>query len=148
MPSLGHTDEVVKALKTIDIPGCFVTKSRELGIQTTLMEVNYSPKLNFNLLSLLRLMWNCWKITSGDETRIKIEDSSRNVVLFDIIILTAQGAIFACRFVHNTEITVVSMEIGMKVNILKAHSLLGHEDEESMRHAVKELGLIITHGTL
>ena len=79
----------MKALKTIDIPGLFVTKSGELGIWATLTEVNYSPKLNFNLLSLSWLMRNGLKITSGDKTGIKIQDSNGNVIVFDIVILTA-----------------------------------------------------------
>ena len=98
-PSLGLTDEAMKAVKTIDVPGQFVTKDGSLHIQAVLTEVNYGPKLNFNLLSLSRLLQNGWIITSGNETCIKIEDQSGNDIVFDIVIPTAYGTIFACRFV-------------------------------------------------
>ena len=91
-PSLGHTNEAMKAVKTIDVPGQFVTKDGSLGIWAVLPEVNYYPKLNFNLLSLLQLLQNGW-ITSRNETCIKIEDQSGNDIVFDIVIPTAHGAI-------------------------------------------------------
>ena len=65
-PSLGHTGAAVKATKIIDLPGQFVNNDGSLGMQGTLTEVNYSLKLNFNLLSLTRLLRNGWSITSGD----------------------------------------------------------------------------------
>ena len=55
-PSLGHTREAVKALKTIDSPGQFLAEDGGSGLRATLTEVNYSPKLTFNLLSLSRLL--------------------------------------------------------------------------------------------
>ena len=105
-PRLGHTGEAIKAAKTIDVPGQFVTKDGSLDICAVLTEVNYSPKLNFTLLSLSRLLWNGWIITSRNETCIKIEDQSGNDVVFDIVIPTAFGAIFACRFIWEMELSV------------------------------------------
>ena len=87
-------------VKTIDVPGQFVTKDESLGIQTVLTEVNYNPKLNFNSLSLSRSLQNGWNITSRNETYIKIEDGSGNVIVFDIVIPTECGAIAACIFIQ------------------------------------------------
>ena len=90
-PCLGHTGEAMKAVKTIDVPGQFVTKDGSLGIRAVLTKVNYSPKLNFNLLSLSRLLQNGWIITFGNETCIKIEDQSGNGIVIDILILQHVG---------------------------------------------------------
>ena len=103
-PSLGHTGEAMNAVKTIDAPGQFVTKDGSLGIWAVLTEVNYSPKMNFNFLSLQQLLQNGWIITSGNETCMKIEDQSGNDIVFDIVIPTAHGAIFACRFILEMEL--------------------------------------------
>ena len=40
------------------------------------------------------------------------------------------------------------MNVGAKMNIWKAHGLLGHGDEESMQQTAKQLGWIITRGSL
>ena len=39
-------------------------------------------------------------------------------------------------------------DVGSKMNIQKAHELLGHGDEESTRKTAQELGWILTRGTL
>ena len=49
------------------------------------------------------------------------------------MIPTARGAIFASRFVPNAEILAVSTDTGTKLNIIKAHGLLGHVNEELTR---------------
>ena len=72
-PSLGHTGTAVKATKTIDVQGQFVNNDGNLGLKGTLTDVNYSPMMNFNLLSLTRLLKNGWNIVSGNETGIKVE---------------------------------------------------------------------------
>ena len=113
----------MKAAKTIDLLGIFVNNDGTLGLRGTLMEVNYSPKMNFNLLSLMRLLRNGWSITSGDETGIKVMKDG-NVIAFDIMIPTSLGCIFACRFVRGTELSTASTKSGVKMSILKAHGLL------------------------
>ena len=67
---------------------------------------------------------------------------------FNIVIPTERGAIFACRFVRGTEIGVVSTDYYTKMNITKAHGLLGHVNGDSTRQTAKHLGWIITHGNL
>ena len=146
-PSLGHAGTAVDALKTIDVLGLFINNDSSLGLQGTLKEVSYSPKLNFNMLSLSRLLKNGWCITSGDETGIEVEKDG-NVVAFDIVIPTTHGCIFACRFVHGMELPAASTESGAKMSIWKAHGLLGHGNEELTRLTAKELGWVITHGGL
>ena len=70
--SLGHAGEALKATKTIDLSGQYVTKDGTLGMKATLTEVNFNETHNFNLMSLTRLLMRGWRIETGDETGIYI----------------------------------------------------------------------------
>jgi hypothetical protein len=50
--SIGSTGEAVQATYTVDIPGHFMKRDGTLGSTGTLTEFGYSPKNNFNLLSI------------------------------------------------------------------------------------------------
>lgn len=144
--SLGHAGEAVEAECTIDLAGQFVAKDGSLGLKATLTEVSVNKKYNFNLISLTRLLRNGWHITQGDDTGIVIENKDGNRIAFDIVVLTARGAIFACRFVRDVELSAVGTEAG--ISITKAHRLLGHVHEERTRQIAKHLGWRLTRGTL
>ena len=66
-----------------------------------------------------------WKITCGDESFIHIENGENVVINFNIIVPTEKGAVYACKYVRETELASVSM--GVSVNI--AHCLLGQRKE-------------------
>jgi hypothetical protein len=139
--SLGHAGEAGEAECTIDFPGQFVAKD---GFMT---DVSVNKEYNFNLLSLTRLLRNGWNITRGDETGIVIENEEGNRITFDIVVLTAKGAIFACRFVRDMELSAVGTEAGINISITKAHGLLGHVHEGRARQIAKRLGWRLTRGT-
>ena len=123
----------------MDLPGRFIGKDGSSGMKATLTEVNYNPKYNFNLLSLTRLLINGWRITRGDKTGIIIKNVNKSEIVFDMVILTVRGAIFACRFIRDAYIDAASTDMGVRLNINKAHRLLGHGDEESTRQTAKHL---------
>ena len=68
--SLGHVGKALKATRTIDLPGQYVTKDGTLGLKATLTDVNFNETHNFNLMSLTRLLMRGWSIETGDETGI------------------------------------------------------------------------------
>ena len=146
--SLGHSGKAVEAISTMNLPGQFIGKDGSSGMKATLTDVNYNPKYNFNLMSLTRLLMNGWRITRGDKTGITIRNVNESEITFDIVILTVRGAIFACRFIRDADINAVSTDVGVRMNIEKAHRLLGHGDEESTRHTAKQLGWVITRGNM
>ena len=74
---------------------------------------------------------NGWRITRGDKTGITIRNVNESEITFDIVIPTVRGAIFACRFIRDADINAASTDVGVRMNIEKAHRLLGHGDEES-----------------
>jgi hypothetical protein len=89
-----------------------------------------------------------WKIVRGDESLIHIENGKGEVINFDIVVPTEKGAIYACKFVRTVEVATASAECAMKVNINVAHCLLGRRNEDSAHKTAKELGWVLTRGTL
>jgi hypothetical protein len=89
-----------------------------------------------------------WKIVRGDESLIRIENGKGEVIDFDIVVPTEKGAIYACKFTCTVEVATASAENTMRVNINIAHCLLGHRNEDSVRKTAKELGWVLTRGTL
>ena len=66
----------------------------------------------------------------------------------NIVIPTQRGAIFACRVVQGTDLGAVCIGSGTKINIIKAHGLLGHGNKDLAHQTARHLRWIITHGNL
>ena len=69
-------------------------------------------------------------------------------IVFDIVIPTENGAIFAVRFVQDSEVHAASTDTGTRMNITNIYGLLGHANEDTVRQVATQLGWVITHGTL
>ena len=148
--SIGHTGTAVVVTSTIDVPGQFVAKDGKVGLRAVLTDCSYNPKNNFNLLSLARLInKQGWKVTRGDDTGIQVTHASGSKIDFDIVIPMERGAIYACRFVRNmNEIATVSTDAGTKMSIQRAHCLLGLGSKDATRKTARELGWVLTRGSL
>eukprot|EP00957_Ditylum_brightwellii_P064709 4911182-Ditylum_brightwellii.AAC.1 len=85
----------------------------------------------------------------GDEKNISISKGDQKIV-FDIIIPTKEGLFFAAYIeqYNPTEMANAGLEVPKKVNVNKAHALLGHSNEERTRMTAKHLGWIITRGKM
>ncbi len=68
------------------------------------------------------------RVTKGDKTDITIGNNNGDEIKFDIVILTACGAIFVCQFIWDADIGVSSTDAGTTMNIDKVHRLIGHGD--------------------
>ena len=78
-------------------------------MKATLTDVNYSDSYNFNLMSLTRMMYRGWEITKGHATGITIVHGETGLVIdFDIVIKTVKGAMFACRYIRDAEVSAAS----------------------------------------
>ena len=149
--SLGHA---LKSTLTVNLPGQYVTKNGTWGMKATLTEVNFNASHNFNLISLTRLLTRGWKIERGDDTGIYVE-KDWNKIGFDIVIRTARGSVFACRFIcEDAELSAGSVEKekkekkGITINIVKANALMGHMHNDQVQKVMKQLGITLTRGTL
>ena len=89
-----------------------------------------------------------WKITHGDKSLIHIGNRNGGGINFDIVVPTAKGAVYVCKFVQGVEIALVCTTIDMCMNINTAHCLLGHRNEDSVRRTAKKMGLELTRGSL
>jgi hypothetical protein len=89
-----------------------------------------------------------WKIVHGNDSLIRIDNGKKEVINFDIVMPTEKGAIYACKFACTVEVATASTENLMKVNINMAHCFLGHQNEDSVCKTAKELGWVLTRGTL
>ena len=67
---------------------------------------------------------------------------------FNVVIPTARGAIYACRFVQDDEIAAMSTDAQTKMNTDKAHGMLGHGSKESTRQTAKQLERALTRGKM
>ena len=141
--SLGYAGKALKATSTIHVAGRFVEKDGTLGLKAFMTEVNFNEKLNFNLISPTQLLCNGWTITMGNATGILLTNGNGGEIKFNIVVSMAHGAIFACHFVQNVEVSATSTDVGAKMSIFKAHGLLGHGNEEPKRATAWELGWIL-----
>ena len=68
MYSLGHAGSSMESTALINIPGVFVNKSGDTGMQAVWKDCSISAKHNFNLLSMSRLLHKQgWKIVHCNE---------------------------------------------------------------------------------
>lgn len=149
--SIGSSGPAAAAHSTVDIPGKFVSKDGVIGIRARLVNVSYNPENNFNLCSLTRMLQDGWTISKGDHTGITIVKGEVRIE-FDIQVRTKSGgAIYAARFLRGSEgdeISAVATETGTVMSVNKAHELLGHGDEKSTRDTAKQMGWMISRGSL
>ena len=147
--SLRHTGGAMESTAVIDIPGVFMTKCREKGLQAMLKDCSFNGGHNFNLLSMSKLLHTQeWKITHGDKSLIRIENDNGGVISFDIVVLTEKGTIYVCKFMRAAEVVTASTDCGIWLNINMAHYLLDHRNEGSGHKTGKELEWVIVQGML
>jgi len=106
-----------------------------MGTKAVLMDCSCNKWFNFNLPSLTHLLCKGWCITKGNASGITAKNGNGGIMKFDIVVRMAKGMIFACRFVRDAEIAAASTDAGTKMNIMKAHGLLGHVSEEAKRQS-------------
>jgi hypothetical protein len=137
-----------------DLSGIMCSKEgNEMG-EATLKDVAYLPTSKFNLFSVTKLQRNGW-ILHGDRNQIKLTKGDKSVV-FDIVIDTPKGAIYAMYLKRNTELASAAADGTMttgrqqenQMTIKQAHDRFGHANEEATRAAAKHAGITITKGTL
>ena len=102
-------------------------------MKAVLQDCSFSKEHNFNLLNMSRLLHQGGKITHGDKSLIRIKNGKGGVINFDIVVPTAKGATYACKFVQGTEIALVYNTTGTCMTINTADCLLGHRNKDSIR---------------
>jgi hypothetical protein len=83
-----------------------------------------------------------WKL-GGDKHAIWIEKDGKQVH-FDIVIPTPKGALYCLYFKRGCEMAMAATSQGTKMNVMKAHGVLGHSNEDTTRATAKALGWVLT----
>jgi hypothetical protein len=139
-----------KVQGTGELRGTVCDKSgKKLG-QVKMTDVRLTPENKYNLFSISKRLKEGWKMT-GDKNGMVLTKGNEQVT-FDIIIPTHDGVIFAMYIERERnqqhEIAGIVTTRIMKLNIGRAHELLGHMGEDMTRKTAKHLGWQITRGTL
>ena len=145
--SVGIEGEASKCVSQVDLPGIICDKHGNEKLHVTLKKMRFNPKANFNLLSLTKLIMDGWKMT-GDEEAIVMRKGGAEI-RFDIVIKTERGAIFATYIKRRNAPELqggMVVQEGSKMNVEKAHDLLGHSNEDTTRTTAKHLGWALTKG--
>ena len=120
-----------------------------------LQEVTYAKNAKFNLFSVSAMIKKGWKL-EGDKNELKLMKDGRKVV-FDIKINTPKGVLFCMNIKHNRNEEAANLNADeeakaktyidkaldvKKVDINKAHEILGHMGKENTRNICKYLGMV------
>jgi hypothetical protein len=111
--------------------------------EAVLNEVTYLLGAKYNLFSLSKLVRHSgWKL-NGDKDALWIRKGEQEI-RFDIVIPTPKGALYCMYYKRAGEMAMSVTDSGTKMNIMKAHDLLGHCGEDMTRSAAKLMGWVLS----
>ena len=127
------------ARNIMDIAGIWCNKFGEEQLNATLQNVQYNPKLKFNLFSIGKAIKEGWKLSDDQEGLVLMKDSAK--LVFGIKIMTKNGVIFCAYLWREHEIIVILSSTGTIImSVEKAHIMTRHHDEEQTHMIALELG--------
>jgi len=109
-------------------------------------DVTYLPTGHFNLFSVTKLTKAGWQLHADLKQLWLTKD--QNKIVFDIVIPTPKGMLYAMYLKHDTDIAGISADVKVKMTVQQAHSLLGHSNEEATHKSAKALGWDLKPGDL
>ena len=143
----GATGEAVAPKSAVDIPSLACDRYGNQQFEVTMTGVSLIPEGDFNLFSITRLLLAGWKL-GGNASSIWVTKGQRTI-RFDIRVTTAKGTlffIFMKRQIKKTEVSAL-LTTGTTLSLTKAHTLLGHCNEEATKAAAGHFGWKITRGS-
>ena len=124
------------------------SKAGAEGERFKLTDVNYSKKFNYNLFSAARCLKNGWTMTGDREGITLFHPKGGHKLVFDIVIPTKNGALFATMLKKDTEVANAQVEKPQTMTLLQAHNKLGHCDIEKTRRTAKRLNWRLSDGVM
>ena len=91
-----------------DIPGTVYNKDEEELTTGILRKVHYSPQQTYNIISIPQMLLEGW-ILSGTKEALMITSPNGHTILFDLIIPTKEGCVYACYFDRRLESASISV---------------------------------------
>ena len=146
--SQGMTGSGVSANKMMDFVMTQYSKSGAEGVTFRLTDVSHNEKFNFNLFSAARCLKNGWTMEGGKECIKLISPDGSHNIIFDIVVQTAKGAVFATILKRDHEVAGAKVTKDDAVSLKVAHAKLGHCDIEKTRRTAKRLGWKLSDGVM
>jgi hypothetical protein len=146
--SLGMTGEGTVSSTTMDF---VVTQYSKSGVENAtfkLTDVSYNKKFNYNLFSAARCLKNGWTMSGSDQGIILNSKDGKTSLMFDIVIQTRKGLIFATMLKKHGEISGAEVEKVKAMTLKQAHNKLGHCDIEKTRRTAKRLKWKLSDGVM
>jgi hypothetical protein len=157
----GVYGQAVKPSMEVDLPGMYCDKNGEDQFAVKLQNIDVIPESHYNLISITKLIEEGRKISEKKKDDITLQKGSQ-VMKFDIKVETPKG-VFWCTYIKQPEANgeiaagvsdnqpkeIVSiLPSAIKMNIERAHAILGHSSEDTTRRTAAALNMLITRGTL
>jgi len=147
---VGNTGESSPISKVGDHRGIVCDKHGVEIMPVRLQNVKGVQNSKFNLFSLTYMIKKGWTMTGTKDAIILTKKSNRTKLVFDIVIPTAEGLIFAIYIKpHSDEMAAIKTDAPsqlIKINPTKIHDLLGHKSDARTRASATSLGYEITRG--
>ena len=124
---MGVYGKAMPASSNMDIAGTWWNKFGKEQLKAMYKNVQYNPKLNFNLSSIGKSIKESWKL-SGNKGLVLTKDSVK--LVFNIKIMTQNGVIFFLYLCRDCEISVIHTSTGVTMSIEKAHKMPRYHNEE------------------
>ncbi len=161
----GIYGQAVKPDAEVDIPGIYCDKNGDEQFAVKLRSVDVIPESHYNLISITQLMEEDHSVKANKKDRITVQKHGR-VTKFDIRVETPKGVLWCAYIKRNepkSEIVAESIDLknnnqtaeskkglksAIKMNIERAHAILGHSNEDTTQKTAVALNKQITRGLL
>ena len=139
----------------LDVTAC--NKHGEEYAHCKLSGVIYNESFNFNLFSLSKMLGQGWSLNGDDKCITLISPCKSSTIMFDIVIKTPNGCIFATMLTRSHEITATNVQENKEpklkpkiptMTLMDAHRKLGHCDVEKAKRTAKAMGWRLTSSTM
>jgi hypothetical protein len=147
--SQGMTGESVSSNQVMDFVMTQYSKTGAQGGRFRITGVSFNPKFNFNLFSAARCLSQGWTMYGSKKDITLTSPCGTHKIVFDIVVHTPKGAIFATMLKRQQEFANAEVESTLRpISLKEAHAKLGHCDIEKTKRTARKLGWDIKNTTM
>jgi hypothetical protein len=142
----GVSGDFAKTQKVGTLNSVLCTKDGTEICKMAIERLYLSPDSPYNVLSITKKMKEGWTLSGDDQNGLSLVKNGI-CISFDIRVDTPEGVLW-CVYLRRPieEQAIIQMDTSMKMNMSKAHALLGHMSEVLTRKTAENLGWTITRG--
>ena len=132
------TTQASEIIGDLDVTAC--NKHGEEYAHCKLSGVIYNESFNFNLFSLSKMLGQGWSLNGDDKCITLISPCKSSTIMFDIVIKTPNGCIFATVLTRSHDITATNVQENKEPK-LKQKILNGENSFEELLNTVNYCSL-------